>query len=139
MHMQGEPQTMQEAPRYGDAVQEVCAHLSRRARAAMAAGVAREAIWLDPGIGFGKRPEDNLALLAHLDQLVALGFPVLLGASRKRTVRSIDPTAVDPLDRLGGSVAMALEGARAGVAAVRVHDVRETLQALKVQAAILGA
>ncbi len=139
MHMQGEPATMQHAPSYCDAVAEVCAWLLARAEAAMAAGVAREAIWLDPGIGFGKRLEDNLALLRHLDRLVASGFPVLLGASRKRTVRSIDPTALNPTDRLGGSLAMALQGARCGVAAVRVHDVRETVQALDVQAAILDS
>ena len=138
MHMQGEPATMQDAPHYEDAVAEICAWLGARAAAAMAAGVRREAIWLDPGIGFGKRLEHNLALLAHLDRLVALGFPVLLGASRKRTVQSIDASATDPLDRLGGSLAIALHGARAGVAMVRVHDVRETVQALKVQAAILG-
>ena len=138
MHMQGEPATMQDAPRYDDAVAEVCAWLGARAEAAVAAGVRREAIWLDSGIGFGKRLEHNLALLARLARLVALGFPVLLGASRKRTVQSIDPGAVDPLDRLGGSLAIALHGARAGAAMVRVHDVRETVQALKVQAAILG-
>ncbi len=138
MHMQGEPATMQDAPRYDDAVSEVCAWLEARAQAALDAGVRRAAIWLDPGIGFGKRPEHNLALLAHLDRMVALGFPVLLGASRKRTVQAIDPTAVDPLDRLGGSLAIALHGARAGVAMVRVHDVRETVQALKVQAAIMA-
>lgn len=139
MHMQGEPATMQAAPTYGNVVTEVVAWLLARAEAAMAAGVAREAIWLDPGIGFGKRLEHNLALLAHLDQLVALGFPVLLGASRKHTVRQIDPTAVAPLDRLAGSLAMALQGARCGVAAVRVHDVRETVQALKVQGVILSS
>ncbi len=139
MHMQGHPATMQDDPRYDDAVAEVCAWLTERAEAAITAGVRREAIWLDPGIGFGKRLEHNLALLAGLDQLVALGFPVLLGASRKRTVLHIDPTAIDPLDRLGGSLAIALHGARAGVAMVRVHDVRETAQALKVQAAILAS
>ena len=139
MHMQGDPTTMQDAPRYNDVVGEVCAFFERRVEAARRAGVRAEAIWLDPGIGFGKRLEHNLALLANLDLLVALGFPVLLGASRKRTVMAIDPTAVDPLDRLGGSLAMALLGARAGVAAVRVHDVRETRQALQVQAAILAA
>ena len=138
MHMQGAPATMQDAPHYDDAVAEVCAWLGARAEAALAAGVRREAIWLDPGIGFGKRLEHNLALLAKLDRLVALGFPVLLGASRKRTVQHIDPTAADPLDRLGGSLAIALHGARAGAAMVRVHDVRETVQALKVQAAILN-
>ena len=138
MHMQGEPATMQDAPRYDDAVSEVFAWLSERAEASIAAGVRRDAIWLDPGIGFGKRLEHNLALLNHMDQLRSLGFPVLLGASRKRTVQHIDPTAADPLDRLGGSLAIALHGARAGVAMVRVHDVRETVQALKVQAAILS-
>ncbi len=137
MHMQGEPATMQDAPHYDGAVTEVCAWLQARAEAAMAAGVRRKAIWLDPGIGFGKRLEHNLTLLGHIDRLAALGFPVLLGASRKRTVQHIDPTAVEPLDRLGGSLAIALHGARAGVAMVRVHDVRETVQALKVQAAIL--
>ena len=139
MHMQGAPETMQDDPRYGDPVEEVGAYLEGRAEAAMAAGVARERIWLDPGIGFGKRLEHNLALLKRLDRLAALGFPVLLGVSRKRTVRYIDPTAVEPLDRLGGSLAMALQGARCGIAMLRVHDVRETIQALKVQAAILGA
>ncbi len=138
MHMQGDPATMQDAPRYDDPTAEVCAWLAARAQAALTAGIRRDAIWLDPGIGFGKRLEHNLALLARLDRLTGLGFPVLLGASRKRTVQGVDPTAVDPLDRLGGSLAIALHGARAGVAMVRVHDVRETVQALKVQAAILG-
>ena len=136
MHMQGEPRTMQDDPRYGDAVAEVSDWLLARAEAAMAAGVAREHVWLDPGIGFGKRLEHNLALLARLDVLVATGFPVMLGVSRKRTVRAIDPTAVDPGDRLGGSLAMALHGAAKGAAALRVHDVRETVQALAVQGAI---
>ena len=137
MHMQGDPRTMQEAPGYGDVVEEVCAYLEGRAAAALAAGVRREAIWLDPGIGFGKRLEHNLALLARLPSLVALGSTVPLGASRKRTVLHIDATATSPLDRLGGSLAIALHGARSGVQAVRVHDVRETVQALKMQAAIL--
>ena len=139
MHMQGRPQTMQDDPRYGDAVAEVGAYLLARAEAAMARGLARERIWLDPGIGFGKRLEHNLALLRHLDRLVALGFPVLLGVSRKRTVRAIDLSAVDPLDRLGGSLALHLFGAAKGVAAVRTHDVRETVQALKVWSALDAA
>jgi dihydropteroate synthase len=139
MHMQGRPETMQDDPRYADPVGEVLAYLLARAEAAMAAGVRREHIWLDPGIGFGKGLEHNLALLANLDRLAATGFPVLLGVSRKRTVRYIDPTAVDPNDRIGGSLAMALQGAAQGVAALRVHDVRETAQALAVQAAIAQA
>ena len=139
MHMQGEPGTMQAAPRYDDVVAEVTDWLAARAEAAMAAGVARERIWLDPGLGFGKTAAHNLALTAHLNRLVATGFPVLYGASRKRTIQSIDPTATDAGDRLGGSLALALEAVRRGAAIVRVHDVRETVQALAVQAAILAA
>lgn len=136
MHMQGEPRTMQAEPRYDDVAAEVAAFLAQRAEAAITAGVAREKIWLDPGIGFGKHPlRHNLPLLAGLDRIVALGFPVLLGASRKAFIGALDPgAAVD--QRLGGSIAAALAGAAAGVAAVRVHDVRETVQALTVQAAI---
>lgn len=136
MHMRGEPRTMQSDPRYGDVVAEVPAWLRARAEAAMAAGVARQRIWLDPGIGFGKTVDHNLALTANLARLVALGFPVLYGASRKRTIQSIDPTAADPADRLGGSLALALEAARRGAAILRVHDVRETVQALAVQAVV---
>ena len=136
MHMQGSPLTMQAAPRYDDVVDEVCSFLEARAEAAMAAGVSR--IWLDPGIGFGKRLEHSLALLRHLDRVVALGFPVLLGISRKSVLRGIDPSAVKADDRLGGSIAGALWGAGQGVAAVRVHDVRETVQALKVWGAVSG-
>jgi dihydropteroate synthase len=136
MHMQGEPRTMQDNPTYGDVTAEVTAFLAERAEAAMAAGVAREKIWLDPGIGFGKRLEHNLALLARLDEIVALGFPVLLGASRKSFLKAVDPAAGRADDRLGGSLGVALEGARSGVAAVRVHDVRETVQALATWAAI---
>ncbi|MDO9586914.1 MAG: dihydropteroate synthase [Brevundimonas sp.] len=139
MHMRGEPRTMQAGPRYHDVVAEVTAWLSARAAAAMAAGVARERIWLDPGLGFGKTAAHNLALTAHLDRLVATGFPVLYGASRKRVIQSVDPTATDPGDRLGGSLALALEATRAGVSILRVHDVRETVQALKLQAAVAVA
>lgn len=138
MHMLGEPGTMQDAPRYDDVVAEVEAFLLDRAEVALAVGVAREKLWLDPGIGFGKTLAHNLALLRALPRFVALGFPVLLGASRKRFIAAIDPSATEAADRLGGSLAVALEGARAGVAAVRVHDVRETVQALGVQAAISG-
>jgi dihydropteroate synthase len=165
MHMQGEPRTMQKAPHYEDVVAEVAAFLRERAEAAMAAGIARQKIWLDPGIGFGKHmTEHNLPLLAGLTEIVGLGFPVLLGASRKRFISAIDPIhraaaaeheadriergwlrssppyAVDAArNRLGGSIAAALAGAVAGVAAVRVHDVRETVQALEVWAAIAQA
>jgi len=139
MHMQGDPQTMQQAPRYDDVVAEVSEFLLQRASAAMAGGVTRDRIWLDPGIGFGKTLTHNLALLAHLDRIVALGFPVLLGASRKGLIQALDPMATAPADRLAGSLAAALAGAQAGVAAVRVHDVRETVQAMKVWSAIAEA
>ncbi|MGZ9115147.1 MAG: dihydropteroate synthase [Brevundimonas sp.] len=139
MHMRGEPRTMQADPHYDDVVAEVAGWLAARAEAAMRAGAARDRIWLDPGIGFGKTAAHNLALTAHLDRLTATGFPILYGASRKRTIQSIDPTATDAGDRLGGSLALALEAARRGAAVVRVHDVRETVQALAVQAAIAVA
>ena len=140
MHMQGEPRTMQADPQYGDVVAEVCAFLAERAQAAMAAGVARDKIWLDPGIGFGKRLEHNLALLAHLEEIAGLGFPVLLGVSRKRFIAALDPAAGEPPDaRLAGSLAAALAGVQAGAAALRVHDVAETVQALKVWDAIAAA
>jgi dihydropteroate synthase len=139
MHMQGEPRTMQDAPTYDDVVAEVEAFLLERAEAAMAAGVARERIWIDPGVGFGKRLEHNLALLQALPRLVAHGWPVVLGLSRKRFIQALDPSAAEPSDRLGGSLAGALWGAQAGVAMVRVHDVRETTQALAVWRGIAGA
>jgi len=138
MHMQGEPATMQADPRYGDVVAEVAAFLAARAAAAEVAGMARDRIWLDPGIGFGKTAAHNLALLRNLDRIVALGYPVALGASRKGFILALDGAAKDPGDRLGASLAVALAGARAGVAMLRVHDVRETVQALALQAAIDG-
>lgn len=131
MHMQGEPGTMQDNPVYADVVGEVCAFLQARADIALAAGVRREAIWVDPGIGFGKSLEHNLQLLANLDRIKALGFNTILGVSRKRFLRAIDPSAVEATDRLGGSLAGALIGAEAGMDVIRVHDVRETVQALK--------
>ena len=136
MHMLGEPRTMQDAPRYDDVVGEVEAFLLERARAAEEAGVAPAKIWLDPGIGFGKTVDHNLALLAALPRLAAHGYPVVLGASRKRFIAALHPAAKDADHRLGGSIAAALSGAAAGVAAVRVHDVAETAQALAVHSAI---
>jgi dihydropteroate synthase len=139
MHMQGEPRTMQASPRYDDAVAEVRAYLTARAEAAMAAGVTRTRIWLDPGLGFGKTAVHTLTLLRHLDQIVALGFPVLVGASRKSSIAAIAADRSGANQRLGGSIAAALAAARAGAAAVRVHDVAETVQALAVDAAIRQA
>ena len=138
MHMQGEPRTMQDDPRYEDVVAEVRAFLLGRAEAAMAAGVDRESIWLDPGIGFGKTLAHNLELLRNLPRLTDLGFPLVMGVSRKRFIRAIDATAQSVDDRLGGSLAAALWCAAHGAAVIRVHDVRETVQALSVLEAIEG-
>lgn len=140
MHMQGEPRTMQADPHYEDVVGEVCAFLAARADVALAAGVARDKIRLDPGIGFGKRPEHNLALIARLDEVAALGLPVLLGVSRKRFIAALDPVGGAALDgRLAGSLAAALAGVERGASILRVHDVAETTQALKVWGAIVAA
>ena len=135
MHMSGTPQTMQANPQYEGVVSEVCDFLTERADIAMAKGVSADSIWLDPGIGFGKSLDHNLALMRDLDQVIGLGYPVLFGASRKRFIAAIDDGA-NETERLGGSLAAALRAASAGAAMVRVHDVRMTVQALKVQAAI---
>jgi dihydropteroate synthase len=139
MHMKGRPADMQDNPQYDDVVAEVCDCLVARAEAAIAAGVRREAIYLDPGIGFGKTAAHSLTLLANLDRIVALGFPVVLGVSRKSFLRAAAPAARTANDRLAGSLAAALAGARAGAAILRVHDLRETRQALAVEAAISAA
>ncbi|PHR91403.1 MAG: dihydropteroate synthase [Robiginitomaculum sp.] len=130
MHMKGTPKTMQENPVYDNVVDEVCTYLKRRLEAAMAGGVQAKNIILDPGIGFGKRLEDNLLLLAEVDDLNALGYRVLIGASRKNFISMIDKSPADA--RLGGSLASALWAANLGASIVRVHDVKETAQALKV-------
>ncbi len=144
MHMQGEPRTMQEAPHYDDVAPEVRDYLLARAEAAMAAGVARENIWLDPGIGFGKTLAHNLALIRALPDLAAHGFPLVFGASRKRFIAAImeaqdGAAAPDARARLGGSLAAALYAGAQGAAVLRVHDVAETVQALAVQRAIQEA
>lgn len=137
MHMQGQPASMQQAPAYGDCLGEVRAFLAERAAALVMRGMPRERILLDPGIGFGKRLEDNGALLRGLAELRDLGHPLLLGASRKSFIAQVEaergaPPA-PPARRLGGSLAAALWAARAGVRVLRVHDVEETVQALRVQ------
>jgi dihydropteroate synthase len=132
MHMQGAPPTMQASPRYDDVVAEVAAFLAARAEAAIAAGVQRERIWLDPGIGFGKSAAHSLELLRGLDRIAALGLPMLVGASRKSSIARIAGDKSTASQRLGGSIAAALAAARAGAAMIRVHDVAETRQALAV-------
>jgi dihydropteroate synthase len=129
MHMLGEPATMQRAPVYGDVVAEVLAHLEGRRAAAEAAGVERTRIWIDPGIGFGKTLEHNLALLQSLERFTATG-PVLLGASRKSFLGALTGRAAP--ERLLGSLATAARGLQAGVAALRVHDVAATRELLEV-------
>jgi dihydropteroate synthase len=138
MHMRGEPKTMQQGPAYDDVVAEVASFLGERAAFAETAGVGRDAIVVDPGLGFGKRTghgvEDNLTLLNRIDRIRALGYPVVVGASRKRFIASVVGGAVD--DRLEGSLAVAAAAAYAGVEAVRVHDVRATRRLVDMLAAI---
>jgi dihydropteroate synthase len=138
MHMQGEPATMQQAPAYADVVGEVKSFLAGRARACEAAGVARERIVLDPGFGFGKTVAHNLALLRALPELAALGYPVLAGLSRKSTIGALigQERGREAGERLAGSLAAALAAVARGAAIVRVHDVRETVDALKVWRAV---
>jgi dihydropteroate synthase len=135
MHAQGDPKTMQIAPRYDDVVAEVCAFLGERIDVCLAAGISRKRLIVDPGIGFGKTREHNLALVANVSRLAALGCPVLLGASRKRFIAAIDRDGSAD-ERLGGSLATVLAGYSGGVSIFRVHDVAETRQALAVAAAI---
>ena len=130
MHMQGTPQTMQHAPVYKDVVCEVVTFLERAAVRAIAAGIDRERLILDPGFGFGKTFAHNQVLFRALPQLVALGYPVLVGVSRKTMIGHITDKPVD--QRGAGSVAAALLAAQTGAAIVRVHDVAQTVDALKV-------
>ncbi len=135
MHMLGDPETMQKAPRYDDVVREVGGFLLAQATVLEAAGVARERIVIDPGIGFGKTLEHNLALLAGLPVLAELGYPVAVGVSRKRFIGELSGES-EPRLRLGGSIAAGLSAVRAGASILRVHDVGATVQALEVLEAI---
>jgi dihydropteroate synthase len=135
MHMRGTPQTMATLATYDDVVAEVVAELSARIEAAFAAGVRRERIWIDPGIGFAKAAEQNLILLQRLEAFVALGFPVLVGVSRKSFVGRFGGET-DPVKRGPGSLAAALFAVSRGASIVRVHDVAETVQALRMWQAL---
>lgn len=137
MHAQGDPKTMQQSPVYRDVTGEVLNFLVGRIGHAIQAGLKLSNIIVDPGIGFGKTLEHNLTLMRDLSRFVALGRPVLVGASRKRFIAALDQGA-DVNDRLGGSVAAALFAAQQGAQIVRVHDVAETRQALTIQAALLA-
>ena len=134
MHMQGTPATMQQSPRYGDVVAEVAAFLAERARALEAAGVASERIVLDPGFGFGKTLEHNRTLFRGLPAIAALGYPVLAGVSRKRMIGDITGRPV--AERAPGSIVAAVLAVQNGARLLRVHDVRETVDALAIWAAL---
>ncbi len=136
MHMLGEPRTMQEDPRYDDVVADVKAFLEERMEFATAAGVREERIWLDPGIGFGKTLEHNLELLRRLDEIVALGRPVVVGTSRKSFLGKL--TGKPEKERLPGTIATNVMALERGARIFRVHDVAPVAEALTVAAATLG-
>ena len=137
MHMLGEPRTMQDAPRYGDVVSEVKAFLEERLSHAVDAGIPEEHVCLDPGIGFGKTVEHNVELLARLDELVAIGRPILIGASRKRFLGRLlgDPEALT--GPVSAGVAVAVLAFERGASLFRVHDVRPHVEALAAAGAVV--
>jgi dihydropteroate synthase len=135
MHMQGEPGTMQAAPRYDDPVLDVIAFLTHRRDAALAAGIGLDRIALDPGIGFGKTVEHNLALLARQREVAALGSPLLVGWSRKSTLGTVTGRSVD--ERLPASIAAAVMAVERGARILRVHDVAATVDAVKLWCATM--
>jgi dihydropteroate synthase len=135
MHMQGTPRTMQQAPHYHDVVAEVGAFLRARARALESTGIAAERIAFDPGFGFGKTLEHNRRLFRGLPALASLGYPLVVGVSRKRMIADLTGGR-PPAERAAGSVAAAVLAAQNGAAILRVHDVRETVDALNVWAAL---
>ncbi len=139
MHMQGEPKTMQVRPQYADVVGEVGAWLRERAHYAESEGIER--IWLDPGVGFGKTTEHNLQLLRHLDKLVELGYPVMIGVSRKAFIGRVLRSHDDPLpssERLEGTLAAQVLAQAKGAKIIRAHDVRAAKRAIEIASAILG-
>jgi dihydropteroate synthase len=136
MHMAGSPRTMQRDPSYEDVVAAVGAFLADRMAAALAAGIAEERIWLDPGIGFGKTAAHNLELLRRLSELAALGRPLVVGTSRKSFIGRLDGSQAN--ERLGGTIASSILAAAEGATVLRVHDVAEVRQALAVATAVLG-
>ena len=136
MHMQGEPRTMQRDPRYDDVVSDVIAFLEERLAFAVESGIAEELVCIDPGIGFGKTPDQNLELVRRLDELLALGRPVVVGLSRKSTLGRVlgDPTATQ--GTLSASLGAAVAAFERGAWMFRAHDVRESVEALAVAAAV---
>ena len=136
MHMQGEPRTMQEEPRYEDVVSEVAAFLEERLAAAVAAGIREELVCLDPGIGFGKTPNQNLELVRRLDAIAAIGRPVLVGLSRKSTVGKLLGDREARVGSDAASVGAAVAAFDRGASIFRVHDVRRHVEALAAAAAV---
>lgn len=134
MHMKGEPRTMQSKPEYNDVVTEVKGFLSHRIELCLNQGIQKEQIVIDPGFGFGKTLEHNVKLFKYLGDLKKLGFPVLVGASRKSMIGQI--TGKDVGDRLAGSIALATIASLNGAAIIRVHDVSETVDAIKIAQAL---
>jgi dihydropteroate synthase len=134
MHMRGEPASMQQQPAYADVVTEVKAFLRQRAQACIAAGVAANRLLIDPGFGFGKTLEHNLALLRKLSEFAALAWPCLVGLSRKSMLGTITGRGID--ERAAGSIALALIAVQRGASIVRAHDVAGTVDALRVFAAV---
>lgn len=137
MHMQGEPRTMQADPQYLDVVAEVLGFLQQRVTACRAAGIPKAAILVDPGFGFGKSLQHNLSLLKHLDAFARLEVPLLVGMSRKRMIGEVLDAPVD--QRLYGSLAVAVMAAWQGARIIRVHDVKATVDALRLVSATLNA
>jgi len=137
MHMRGTPATMQQDPRYDDVVADVRVHLAARLAAARAAGIEAERIAVDPGIGFGKTLEHNVALLARLEELLPLGRPIVIGASRKSFLGRL--TEADLEGRLEGGLAAAAIAVLQGARVIRTHDVGSTVKALRVAEAIAAA
>jgi dihydropteroate synthase len=136
MHMLGEPRTMQADPRYDDVVTDVLDWLLARTEAAISAGISREKIWIDPGIGFGKTVDHNLSLLKATAEFASTAFPVMVGASRKSFIGKLADES-ESQNRMPGSLAAALFAASKGARIVRVHDVAATVQALTIQQAII--
>jgi dihydropteroate synthase len=137
MHMLGDPRTMQDDPRYDDVVSDVRAFLEERLAFAVGEGVPEERVWLDPGIGFGKTVEHNLELLRRLDEIVAIGRPVVIGTSRKSFLGRL--TGREPQDRVPGTIATNVIAYERGASIFRVHDVAPVVDALKVAAATVPA
>jgi dihydropteroate synthase len=138
MHMQGTPEDMQRDPRYGDVVAEVLEFLRERGAACLGAGIARERIWIDPGIGFGKTLDHNLELLRRLPELRSLGLPVLVGVSRKAFIARIHGPAREDVARIGGTAAAVALAVQGGAEILRVHDVAVMAEAAAVARAVAG-